>query len=216
MGWSGGDWVCDRPNTEFVPVSSVCDQLRGHIPPQFMIWPEISSGDDFRYLGLDYKKRAVDCNPVDVFGGVRYDIGLVSSGEKTICTSLLEIKRYWDIGYVDLIKLSRTLFYLGKDPQSSEGVALENIFVGAFVWYRDGQGERLEDQFKKIDRQVNAWWEAATTGGGRPIQEAFRAKYGLVPKPKVSRGSSRCGTGEKSNSEYAAVCVSLTLDPAPG
>jgi len=212
--WTGEEWVCDRGSVEYLLVSGVADRFLAGMPG-WHVWPEIEAGDDFNYVGTNYRKHVNDCPPRYVFGGVRYDLGLLRS-PRTI-SGLVEIKRYWTTE--DLTKLARALFYLGIKPPRvqngvKEGVLLESVFFGAFIWHEPSgayANEPLEAQHHKIKTEIDTWWQGATAGGGDPIQTKFQTVCGVCPQPKISF-TSKTGTGSKGQREAGAVCVCLSLD----
>jgi hypothetical protein len=71
--WTGGQWVCDRGNTENFLVDGVGEALRAELP-NWLLWPETTAKADFEWIGTSYASRVDDCAPHSVFGGVRYDI----------------------------------------------------------------------------------------------------------------------------------------------
>jgi hypothetical protein len=214
--WTGGDWVCDRGSVEYVLVAGVADRLHADLPPGWLIWPEAEAADDFAYVGTNYREYVQGCQPRSVFGGVRYDLGLLRSHE-TI-SGLVEIKRYWTKD--DLTKLAEALFYLGISPQrirdgGKAGVLLESVFVGSFIWHKPGGSPPLDIQRQKIDTEVRAWWNEAATRAGVPFREAFRAKYdGICPQPEVLF-LPETGGGSNKLPESGAVCVCLSLSEEP-
>jgi hypothetical protein len=216
--WTGGQWVCDRGNCEYFLVSGAGEHLLTSMPG-WSLWPETETKDDFEWIGTNYREYVLDCHPREVFGGVRYDLAVLRS-PKTI-SGLIEIKRYWTIE--DITKLARALFYLGKNPQrvqgrAKEGVLLESVFFGAFIW-QDPTASKdkalpVKEQYDRIQNEVKNWWQSATTGGHLPIRERFKTVYGVCPEPKISY-SSKSGAGERARWEAGAVCVCLSLNEDP-
>ena len=198
--WTGGQWVCERGNCEYFLVSGVGEHLLTSMPG-WIIWPETQAKDDFEWVDTNYREYVRDCDPREVFGGVRYDLALLRS-PKTI-SGLIEIKRSWT--REDLTKLARALFYLGIKPQrvrsgGRKGVLLESVFFGAFVWHKSNDpnaNESLEAQYRKIKTDIETWWQEATTGRGDPVQAKFQTDYAICPQPKISY-SSKVGVGKKA------------------
>ena len=193
--------------------------------PGWHVWPELKTGVDFMHVGENYREHVTDCRPEDVFGGVRYDLGLLSPSG-TI-SGLIEIKRHWTQKHLekkgDLPKLARALFYLGKPPHVQNGVKrgvlLESVFFGSFIWHdpkaSDENALPLEVRYRDIESKVRAWWQEATTGGGAPIQREFETRYnGPCPQPKI-RYERKAGKGSKEQWVAGAVCVCLSLNEDP-
>jgi hypothetical protein len=217
--WTGGEWVCDRGSSEYLLVSGVADHFLAGMPG-WHVWPETKTGVDFKHVDTNYRDHVNDCPPRHVFGGVRYDLGLLRS-PRTI-SGLIEIKRHWITD--DLNKLARALFYLGIKPQRvqntvEEGVSLESVFFGAFIWQnpkaKDDNVLPVEERYHKIQSEIQTWWQGARTGGGAPIQREFENKYRCPPpQPKISY-KSKVGSGSKGQWEAGTVCVCLSLDEKP-
>ena len=218
--WTGGEWVCDRGNSENFLVSCVGDHFLAGMPG-WLVWPETKAAHDFNYVGTRYRDHVHDCEPIRVFGGVRYDLGLLRSS--STISGLIEIKRYWTKN--DLTRLAHALFYLGIKPQrvqggGKKGVLLESVFFGAFIWHNpkanasDPNGLPVEERYHNIQAEIKDWWQGAKTGGDAPIQKQFETVYGFCPQPKISY-TSKAGTGSKGQWEAGAVCVCLSLNEEP-
>ncbi len=209
--WTGGEWVCQRGSAEYLLVFGVADRFIADMPVGWHVWPETKTGVDFKDSGMNYRNHIPDWQ--NLFGGVRYDLGLLRPAG-TI-SGLVEIKRYWIKKHVeekgDLPKLARALSYLGKKPLKAqnnvkEGVLLESVFFGAFIWHvPTGKyaNKPLEAQYRETEDEVRSWWQGATAGGGDLIQVKI-----LFAPPKT-------GAGEKARWEAGAVCVSLSLNEDP-
>jgi hypothetical protein len=179
------------------------------------VWPETKADEDFTYImGRKYRELGL---PEKVFGGVRYDVGLLRGPHSV--SALVEIKRYWTTE--DLLKIALALFHLGVKPEHREapevtGVALESVFFGCFVWREptasDPMRRRpLRDQYKKMKEAANAWWQQAKWDGS-PVQQQFREKYGSSPQPQYAFSQGIVsGRNEKAQWGAGAACVYLSL-----
>jgi len=119
--------------------------LRDRFPNQ-RIWPEVATGADFQWIGTDYNKLAGNRRLPRVFGGCRYDLGILEElgnpSDPNRLRHLIELKRYWDIDAEksDLTRLARALYYLRYDRHPEQGgVQLRGVFFGAFLYHRPKQ-----------------------------------------------------------------------------
>jgi hypothetical protein len=206
------EWVCDRPNSEFMLLCGCGNTLRGALPKQ-RIWPEVATGADFRWIGTDYNVIAGNRRLLRVFGGCRYDLGIldelgVPSAQNRL-RHLIELKRYWDIDAEssDLTRLARALYYLGYNPnREHEGVQLYSVFFGAFLYCRPGQEYPGLDRHQReltIKADLEQWWRTATAYPGEPE---------LISSSHVRKSDPGFCWVLKQDGSAGAVCVCLSID----
>jgi hypothetical protein len=204
--WSG-EWLCDRWSSEYQLHSSCGKSLLRlrETEPTLRIWPEVETKSDFEYICTRYRELPRGPELLRVFGGVRYDLGMLEDTNRLL--HLIELKRFWDAGARDLTKLARALYFLKADTaRGTRGVHLTSVFFGAFLWHRPKEkdpGQDRDKQEAKIKADLEQWWNKVPVYPGEPalIRDSHirtsRPEFLWVPKRDWWAG---------------AVCVCLSID----
>ncbi len=204
--WSG-EWLCDRWSTEYL-LHANCGRtllrLREN-DPTLRIWPEVEVKADFEYIRTYYRELAEGWDLVRVFGGVRYDLGILENTDRL--SHLIELKRYWDRDAGDLTKLAQALYFLKRDAHRGEsGVQLASVFLGAFLFHRPGTeypGPDRHHQQLTIKANLEQWWRTAKV---YPNEPELISNYG------IRKSEPKFRWVPKRDWWAGAVCVCLSID----
>jgi hypothetical protein len=203
--WSG-EWLCDRWSSEYQLHSSCGNSLLRlrETEPTLRIWPEVEAKSDFEFIKTFYRTLPVDRNLTRVFGGVRYDLGILEDTNRL--SHLIELKRYWDQDETDLTKLARALYYLKADTaRGATGVHLTSVFFGAFLYHRpqhEYPGLPRDEQESKIRSNLELWWQKVTVHPDSPK---------LIGNCQIRKSAPEFRWVPKRDWWSGAVCVCLSI-----